>query len=207
MDFRKLGATIASLVVQTTNQHLSKVQGMVSGDGAIVGLNLYILAAWLATKRVLQPLPGNVAGQVLDAMHDQLYRAINRTFWGVLDLGALEQLVRNRYSGYYEAEKAESDSGPVPNIMNYFFASASRATSVGYEEIIPDPEDLALMEEEFPGVTAPNAIEALRRAREENNAPVYPLGGLQDRFRLMDCLAPIVEGVPTMILDFLENEE
>jgi hypothetical protein len=169
-----------------------------SGDRNAVRLNVLILTAWVATKRIRQALPTDLAEQTADSMHDFLrhyFAALAPSLHGE----NIDQLVRNRYLGYYAAESSEGRE--MVNIMNYFSACGGHCQNVDFHKIIPDPRQLAEMEAKNPGSVDPDRLRNLRQSQGEPGVFVYSLAVWVQARQFMAIMEATMEAVTHAIIE------
>jgi len=162
MNVDKLGLLVGHAVMHILDEsgaNVCKLVGNVPGNSRVEYL---ILIMWTVTKKVLGKFTSQLAHPTLDVMHRVVY---DKLFQAEIDKVKFEDLLHNRYAGYWAATAGESAGDSMRHIANYFFACCRTSNhSVRYEEIIPDPEDITLMAD---GLT-PGALEKLQYLRESN---------------------------------------
>jgi len=199
MDFAQLGLMLAKIIEESTRRAWPSILERCGGDRAIMYRNLRIFFTWVATKRTLGALPQEPAVSALNAMHESLSIVLQQLGWNSEQISAERNLLQNRYAAYNSADQGED---PLRRICNFFLASCGNLRYVAYEEIVPDPEHLAMMEAEFPGLVDMKELERLRRLRDAGKVITYPLTGQKNEY-VASFVGPLVRLVDDTILKFV----
>lgn len=205
LDLGKLGFILGEFVIRTANQYAPQMEQLISGDKVAVRLNATILVAWIASKRVIQSLPADLGRKTADCMHMRLLYTVRGS--GVtLGLDEIQDLVANRYNGYYQAQQVSDGSPKMLHIKNYFLASAGHFEFVDFNKIVPNLEELSQLGSEIPGLVNPRAVEGLRELQRNQRLFTYPLTGIvKFSGHFTELFSATLDEIPKLIVAFLDS--
>lgn len=183
MDTKKLGTHLGDLVCLVWFKTKDEIGNLVRRDEDTTFFNYLLLLTWAARMAMAKKLISrrDEAAEVLDAMHVQLHSEMQRMWSTPPDGEDFIAILEDRYAGYDAALEDESSDNPLQNVGNYFLAccNTENLAFVDYDQIIPDPEQMA----EFPEFVDLAKLEELRAAWDKEGLFTFPMS-IQQNFAI-----------------------